>query len=310
MASSISGACVKGVLNKAAMFLLVAVLVLAMFLAWFNQMAFGSGFTVRQAAFILVNDDKLGMRAKKKAIAYGDEILPYIVKQSNDFAKLNNRNAYWIADVLGCIKTEQSRKILRDLYSRKAPFQRLVGAIGLAWQGALPEPISESSWLVQMARTDPKEDNVDLAIIALGHSKSPAALPCLLELLSKRQRGGYYACEALARIRSASAIPALRDCLRSKDFYALPEAFRALIALGDKEAVPLAIARVAPEIKGYNSGFLVYELKLVTGQQHGFDRAAWEKWWASAKATWKIPKEFQKPFDEQPKAHFPNLFGF
>ena len=108
-----------------------------------------------------------------------------------------------------------------------------------------------------------------------------------------------YACEALARISSTDAIPALRDCLRSEEFYALPSAFRTLIALGDREAVPLAIARMTPDIKDKNSGFVVRELKRVTGKSYGYDQAKWRKWWESAQSTWQIPKEFTKPWDEQ-----------
>ena len=95
------------------------------------------------------------------------------------------------------------------------------------------------------------------------------------------------------------AVPVLRDCLASADFHALSEAFRALITLGDKEAVPLAILRVSPELKNYNSGFVVKELKKVTGKSYGYDREDWQRWWDSVKESWQIPEEFRKSWDEQ-----------
>ena len=108
-----------------------------------------------------------------------------------------------------------------------------------------------------------------------------------------------YACEAVARIGSADAIPVLRDCLKSDQFHALPEAFRACVSLGDPEAVPLAIARVSPELRRHNSGFVVEELKRVTGKSYEYNRRKWQEWWESAKGTWQIPEEFQQPWDEQ-----------
>jgi hypothetical protein len=61
----------------------------------------------------------------------------------------------------------------------------------------------------------------------------------------------------------------------------------------------LAIARVSPDLKDYNSGFVVVELKKVTSRSYGYDREAWKKWWDSAKNTWQIPEQFLKPWDEQ-----------
>ena len=98
-------------------------------------------------------------------------------------------------------------------------------------------------------------------------------------------------------------MPVLEQCLRSRDFHALPDAFRALIALGDREAVPLTIARVSPDLKGYNSGFVVGELKKVTGRSYGYDGEAWKNWWDSANSTWQIPEEFLKPWDEQKRTY-------
>ena len=266
------------------------------------QAAFGPGKTMDETAGILVHDSKFGMRAKQKAIQYGDEILPLIQKESEDFTILNGRNSFWISDVLGAIQTDRSRAMLTDLYSQTNAIARLTGAIGLARHKALPDPVDENSFLVQNVRTDPGQTETQLSIIALGWTKDEKALPCLLDLLKQRPIDYWhhaYACEALARIRSKEAIPVLRDCLKSEQFYALPSAFRTLRALGDREAVPLAIARVTPEIEDKNSGFVVSELKKVTGKSYGYNQARWQEWWTSVQDKWQIPEQFTKPWDEQ-----------
>ncbi len=262
---------------------------------------FGPGSTKEETARILVHDAKFGGRAQHKAIEYGDAILPLIQAESSNFTRLNGRNAFWIAEVLGAVKTDKSRALLLDLYARTNSIQKLAGAVGLAQQGLLPGEINEGSFLVQTVRAGTGQAEKELAIIALGKSTNHAALPCLLDVL--RRPAGYwdhaYACEALARIGARESVPVLRECLRSAEFHALPEAFRALIALGDREAVPLAIARVSPELRRYNSGFVVGELKKVTGRSYGYNGQKWNKWWESAKASWQIPEHFRKPWDEQ-----------
>ena len=262
-------------------------------------------FNNRRVAYILVHDFKFGGRAKEGAIRRGDAILPLIQEESKDFELLNGRNSLWIADVLGKIQTERSHTILSDLYSRTNTTAKLTGAIGLAQHGALPDSIDEDSFLVSNVRSRPSQIETHLSIIALGWTKDRKALPCLLDLLKKRS--GYwdhaYACQALARINSPDAIPVLRNCLRSDEFHALPSAFRTLIALGDRQAVPLAIARVTPKIKLKNSGYVVRELKKVTGKSYGYNQAEWQRWWDSVETKWQIPKDFKKPWDEQEKMY-------
>jgi hypothetical protein len=265
---------------------------------------FGPGFTKEETAKILVHDDKFGGRAEQKAIRYGDSILPLIQSESANFEKLNGRSSFWIAEVLGKIQTDKSRSILSDLYSRTNQIAKLTGAIGLLEQGAFPEKITTNCLLVQIVRNNSvkTETETELAIIALGYSSDTNALPCLLDLL-RNQPSGYwlhaYACDAVAQIGSREAIPVLEDCLKSEKFYALPNAFRALITLGDKRAVPLVIDRISPDIKDKNSGFVVSELKKVTGKSYGFDQDAWKKWWSSVETTWEIPTDFLKPWDKQ-----------
>ena len=115
---------------------------------------FGPGFTKEETAKILVHDDKFGGRAEQKAIRYGDSILPFIQSESANFEKLNGRNSFWIAEVLGKIQTDKSRSILSDLYSRTNQIAKLTGAVGLLEQGAFPEKITTNCLLVQIVRNN------------------------------------------------------------------------------------------------------------------------------------------------------------
>lgn len=122
------------------------------------------------------------------------------------------------------------------------------------------EDTYKDTFLLHIVNTDPEQTEAQLAIIALGKIKGNSSKQCLINLLKKNPLDYWhnaYACEALARIGSKDAIPVLKKCLMDTNFYALPEAFRALITLGDREAIPLAIKRVNPSIKNFNSGFIV-----------------------------------------------------
>lgn len=61
----------------------------------------------------------------------------------------------------------------------------------------------------------------------------------------------------------------------------------------------MAIARVTPELRGYNSVYIVGELKKLTGRAYGYNAQKWNKWWEAAKTSWQIPEDFLKPWDEQ-----------
>jgi len=196
--------------------------------------------------------------------------------------------------------------MLTDLYSRKDSLAKLTGAAGLVDQGILPEEIDEDSFLVQTVRNSTNSIEKELAIIVLGKTKNNKALPCLLEALKKRPNSyenRYCIYEAVACIRSPDAIPVLRDCLNSDQFYAIPEAFRALICLGDREAIPLAITRVTMTVESHPENRILKQLEKVTGQSFGDDWAEWEQWWESVKNDWQIPSKFAKPWDEQAKMY-------
>ncbi len=255
---------------------------------------------MQQTAYILVNDDKFGGRAESRAIRCGDAILPLVVRESQDFKKLNGRNAFWITEVLGSIKTERAKSLAYDLYRRSERLQHIVGSGALANKGLLDSRGVDD--LIGIAESGAGAES-ELAIIALGKSGATRAAPVLVELLGKQPPDYWrdaYICDAIARLRYAPAVGVLESSLRSKEFHALPNAFRALITLGDRDAVPLAIQRVEPEIQNLNSGFVVMELQKVTGQRLGYDRRSWMNWWNSAKPSWTIPPAFRKRYDEQP----------
>jgi len=265
--------------------------VCGLFLYRFFEYRFSPGKSPEETAHILIQDLVFGMRAREKAIEYGDLILPPLIRESKNFQELNTRNSFWIAEVLGEIKTEKCRTILNDLYSRSETLTKLTAAIAMARQGLLQDP-GATSLLIAIVQNDTDETETQLAIIALGWTRRQSALTCLLELLKNRSLNYWhhaYACEAVARIDAPEAIPALRDCLRSEGFFALPEAFRALVTLGDIEAVPLAIERISPKIRDFNSGFIVDELEEVTGKSFGYDQDRWMRWWQEVKDTWKLP---------------------
>ena len=265
---------------------------------------FPAGSTPEETAKIIVHDRKFGMRGKAKAIEDGDKIIPLIKKESKDFQGLDDRNSFWIAEVLGSIDSELSRKTLKELHQRRDGLAPLVGSIGLGMHGAFPEEIDENSPLVKIVRKAHSKPETELAIIALGYSGSAAALPPLHDLLSRKPNRYWHnvhACEALARIRSVKSIPVLRECVENPGFLgvSLSAAYRAAISHGDKASTGLAIARISEDPQGKLSS-LVKELERVTGLNYGYDKEKWEDWWASDGKDWKIPKQFLIAWDEQP----------
>lgn len=285
--------------------------------------------TPKSAAKALVEGRDFGDSGVAMANRFGDSIIDPLIQYSKDFSLLNGRNSSRIAEVLGKNKSVKSNEILVSLWNRENPYARLVGAIGLAQHHEFPKKLDADSFLIQHVqdwieyqRGKPSTDSpqfgewmmneaevkskADLSILALSYIGDSKALPHILTVL--RLRGVEYwthatACEAVARIASTDAIPVLEDCLKSPDFSALPYAFRALITLNDKQAIPLAIARVTPEIKNYNSGFVVKELSMVTGKDFGYNREQWQSWWKSNEQSWTIPSEYRKPYDEQRKLY-------
>ena len=287
-----------------------AVLLMALFAAPFVifYLTIGSnivdpGGTPEETAQILVEDRKFGFRGLKNIAKWKDELLEPLRMASDGFTKLDNRNSVWIAEVLARNRSPKSLAIATELYKRTEIRQRLVGAIALAAHGALPSAAFDAGGLLREVIQRPQttaviaeSTNIQLALTAMGYSRDDRAVP-LIVIVLQRRRVGYHthaeACLALKRIgrpAAAQAIPVLISALGDREFYALPEAFSALIALGERRAIPLAIERIEPEDENPRDRRLVDELEAVTGEDHGFDVEAWRAWWARVGGKWRIPK--------------------
>ena len=273
----------------------------ALFVFWMFQQTSCPGFTARGTAEILIRDHKFGMRALEVAVLRGNSMLPVLAEVSEDYAKLNGRNAAWVAEVLGRIETPESALVLRELSSRQELHAKLVGINGLARQAASLDPAADRVFLIHLIETGRAYEDawaIELSVEALGWLGDPEALATLHEVLRLRKAGAgaqVKACLALQRIGSTESIPVLRNGMRSNDFYATRAAMLALLGLGDKEAIPLAIERIDPEGSGWHAERLVEELEDVTRQSLGHDKAAWRAWWESVQDTWQIPAEFVGP---------------
>jgi hypothetical protein len=260
---------------------------------------------MEQTASYLVNDEKFGFNSKQNAIKYGEAIVPLIKAKSDTFRKLNNRNSFWISEVLGSIDSDIARETLRDLYSRKEFLPRFVGAIGLHMHGIVPDPINDKSFLVRRIRESPTTSEAEMAILALGYSRSEDALPVLHEHLREPIRTGnpIKTLEAIARIKSPKSIPIIHTCLRDPDFGNVALAFRVGICLGDKEATHLAIERLSDgEVDSEESNkYLLQQLKQVSEKWWlGSSKKAWTTWLKYNGDKWTIPKKFLVDWDKQP----------
>lgn len=243
-----------------------------------------SGSTPESTAQILIHDRKFGFRALEKAKSYDDSIIVAIQAASNDFEDLDNRNAFWVADVLGARSSALSISTAAKLYASNVELQFLVGAIALAANNQLNDAFSPTSKVLKVLGSSSRSPEIELAIIALEKTKDVRAVPYLIKIL-KNTSYGYWvqarSCHALEEIGDSGSIVALEEALKEPSFHALPKAFKALVKLGSRNAVPLAISRVSPELEGTNAEDLIKELEKSTGKNFGFDRSAWETWWAT-----------------------------
>lgn len=257
------------------------------------------GVTPTQTAHILVEDSKFGMRALGMGIYWGDEVLVPLREASNDFRLLNSRNAFWVGELLAKNQSRSSNELSLDLYKRESLIPKLVGAIGLAAHNNLPKEafqqngvlrkilVSEESLYRLMPdgqKTYADTSPLELALIAAKYARSIDSVPDIIALIEKRPLPFWvhaHAADALGAIGDQRAVLPLEMAMRASDFYALPNAFRALVTLSSDLAVPLAIERISPEIKGMGSGYLVRELENATGKSYGFDQARWKEWWTT-----------------------------
>lgn len=277
---------------------LVVLLLLAVGLAWLVAGIWFPGFTPTQTARILIEDHKFGGRALILSSVWGDLLLEPLRAASDDFEKLNGHNSSRVAKVLAENESSRSTALALELFQRDRQLPMLVGAVGLAAHGKLPkEELQENgrlhAVLVDEAYLDRYDaegrrsyvdtEPVELALNAARYARNQESVPCILDLIRKRPVPYWvhaHAADALAALGDRRAVPVLEEAMRSPDFYALPQAFRALISLESRQAIPLAIDRISPEMEKENP-FLVRELEEVTGQRFGFDRDRWRAWWKS-----------------------------
>ncbi len=274
-------------------------------MVWFTLPFWFGGVTPAQTAQILIQDRKFGMRALGMGNYWGDKIFNPLREASNNFHRLDNRNAFWVAELLAKNQSARSVELSLELYKRDDLTSKLVGAIGLAAHNQLPKDAFQQHGELQkilvseeyLYRPDSSGKKwyadtsiIELTLVAAKYARSSDSVPDIIALIEKRPLPYWVhaqAAKALGAIGDSRAILPLENAMRSSDFNALPDAFRALITLSSKQAVPLAIERISPEIQGKNSGFLVKELEVVTGKNFGLDQARWKEWWATQDATVK-----------------------
>lgn len=270
-------------------------------IAWLVFRFWSGGFTPEHTAEVLIHDSEMGGRALERGYSWGDSIFVPLRKISSNYRLLDERNSQRVAMLLVKNSSQTSLALAEELYRRKGNYEKLVGAVGLAAHGELPMQEFESTGFLHqilehaagrsqygpigiMIIDDQAE--IELALIAAKYSMNKNSVNDILAIIQKRPLPYFqhaYAADALGAIGDGQALPALEDAMRATDFSALPNAFCALILLSDKQAVPLAINRITPEIRGKNSEFLIPKLEEVTGQKFGFDQNRWKKWWTSNK---------------------------
>ena len=141
------------------------------------------------AADRLLFDWKTGNLAIESAVAYGNEILPYLEEKTNGFERIGLMQTPRLAEVLSRIDTPECEKLLQSLYAtgrygmtggdQRAPssielprlsgwweeegtFQKCVGAFALARQGKenSTRPPSTMALLRIACRGDPLAERV------------------------------------------------------------------------------------------------------------------------------------------------------
>jgi hypothetical protein len=237
---------------------------------WLQQLTYPGSTPYETASILLKGRGKFENAGFRKAIEYGDEIIPPLQEVSENFAKLDAFNAMLIAEVLAAIRTPLSLQTCRTLYTSAVRLHQLVGAVGLAEHGAVGKleqefhiPIDTLSqvkehvnWETDMTtqKTPPGFTlEIRLAVLSLGKTRAKEAIPYLCRVLRMRAiqqamsnthviHG--WICDALQEIGDKEALPILCECLADPKFYAPKCAFNALYSLSPQEAIPLAIQRI------------------------------------------------------------------
>lgn len=268
------------------------------------------GDTPERAAGRLVHGPWRSDSDVTRAQAYGDRLLGPLRTASKDFSAIDIGHEIDVAEVLSANRSPLCEALLIELSRRREFAPRLIAALGLLRHGKqLDEETRVFLRRVASADLSPDErlraETADgaleeasanalwayraLAMRALGEGKDAAALSVLVASLNDVPQMQTAACNSLALMRDSRAVPALRGAIRDPQFEPAVAAFRALIALGDHEAVGLAIERIDPAVERYTGGALVPELEAVTGEKFGLDKTGWTEWWKVAGPNWRLP---------------------
>jgi len=206
------------------------------------------GITPMQTAQILIKDYKFGWRGLGMAHFWGDAILVPLRKVSKDFTLLDHRSSFWVAEILAKNGSTASLEMSLELYKRKRIYEKLVGAVGLAAHGKLPNEeflpngfiydlltndkyIYKGAGIEKGTRDFADTSRVELALVVTKYARNEHSVLPIMALIEKRPMLYMVharACEALAEIGDRRAIPVLESAMEADNFYALPEAFRLL----------------------------------------------------------------------------------
>jgi hypothetical protein len=244
---------------------------------------------------MLTGDREEGWGALWKAELHSDSMIEPLRRESNNFQGITGCNIERVAEYFMAVKTPKSKAVLTELFNSGGRYQKLIGAAGLLAQDSYPEQIDGNSYIGRVLREDRGgrySIEIKIVMIALAKSKRADAVPEIINYLLTEHPFKEYACEALAEIKPPEAIPVLHQCLLNPDFISHKSAFRALIALGEKSAVPEAI-QMLPAMKKNNAEGIVKNLQDMTGRKYGVNKAEWENWWKEEGNRWQIPARFK-----------------
>lgn len=260
-------------------------------------------------------------KVMQKCVDMGDEMVAALDKELSGSQNLLWDVPYRLVKILVEIDSPASIDMLEAMYRRDCEAAgtdvdprdlvedcqqvRMIGACGLVLKGKFEHPIDENSAIIRDLRTGPGPARA-LASLALGNLGNKEVVPYLIEVLLGEERTIGYAfgvAGSLGVIGDPRAIDPLRSCLKNDQN--VRYIFRALVMLGDTEAIPLVIGRMPDGLDAK----AVADLQKVTGCGFsGRDQAKWLQWWQDNRQTYSIPPDVARKFREEALA-LPRIGG-
>lgn len=168
------------------------------------------GLTDARIASILVSDRKWGVRVSKRAIkkSKSDKFLYRLQQESSNFTKIDNKNCFWIAEILASNNSLFSISISRDLSTRTNMLQKLVGIVALYANDEYEDELTDEHFLIRCLKGEIKDEFsedtfIQLAAYGLGKKKNPRAVEYLINEIENNQnnyRNYTYICLSLEKI--------------------------------------------------------------------------------------------------------------